>query len=115
MADECQAYRGAGATDVVIGAVIFFGRLGSIGAAETVRQNHRRMSGEIGNHQLLAGSGRHNDIEIFHHSGHGFHGHHARAVGLNVFDGRDKTRGAESIGPVVGGLLGKKLVAAGAG
>src|SRR5260370_1845357 len=74
---------------------------GSSIAAEAIRKDHCRMTSEVGNDKLR-GPGRSDDhIELVEDPSHGFDGHHASAVGLNVLDRGDEARSAEDVGPVI--------------
>src|SRR5215510_1661611 len=102
LAQESKADCGARATSLDLAVSNL--RLWSIIAANAVRQNHCRMSGQIGHHKLWAECWGDDHVYLLEDFDHGVHRHHAGAVSLNVLDRRDETCAAESVRPIVFGL-----------
>jgi hypothetical protein len=110
--EKCQRNGRAWTADVITVAIIDFWWVGCIGAAQAVGHNESWMASEIGGHELLARRRGNDDVHIIEEHGDLLNGQRSRAVGLDVFDGRIKARGAKQIWSVFRTLRGKQLVAA---
>src|SRR5688572_14031619 len=63
---------------------------------ESIRQNHRRMTREIGQEQDVAAKRRRDEyVDLLHHLVHLLHDQRADPIGLQVLDSWNETRLAE--------------------
>src|SRR5882762_4853545 len=85
-------------------------RLRGIAAAQTVRQNQRRVPGHVCDDKLFAARGRHDHVKTIEYLCHRIHRHPARPRGLEVFDSGDETGGSKGIRPVVIFLRGEQFI-----